>query len=212
MSIQFLTADPHFGHGNICLYCKRPWLRKEDLSTDGLTFISPEAALACAERMDAGLIHNCNERVKPDDRVLCVGDFLNRGRAKGVMGLRTKYSDYLKALNGSWTLLRGNHDDQNKVKTTGDHMIGHWSHFKVFVSHYPTESVTHDPALMDYVHAYCDFTICGHVHEAWKIKLIECGRKPLLNINVGLDQWNYRPVTIDEVVKYYIKEKKERGL
>jgi calcineurin-like phosphoesterase family protein len=35
--------------------------------------------------------------------------------------------------------------------------------------------------------------ICGHVHEKWKVvdKMI----------NVGVDQWNYKPVSIEEISK-----------
>ena len=38
-----------------------------------------------------------------------------------------------------------------------------------------------------------NWTICGHVHEAWLMK-----RK---NINIGVDKWNFTPVHIQKIVR-----------
>jgi len=203
MSRLFLTADYHFGHAMIAKYTERPWFKKyrPDFATDA-------DAIACATEMDAGLISFANERVKPEDRVIHVGDFMNRGRAAGVPGLRKYWQDYIKALNGYWTLLKGNHDAQNKVKVVGEYLFFEHAGKKIFASHYPTDSDHHDPALIDYVHNYTDFAVVGHVHTSWQVKRVPVshGRPTYLNINVGIDVWNYRPVTADEVVALASKE------
>lgn len=203
MSRLFLTADYHFGHANIAKYSDRPWFKpfKPDFKTE-------EDALECARRMDDGLIKFANERVKKGDRVLHIGDFLTRGRAKGKMGLKKHWNQYLDELNGYWTLLQGNHDSQNKVKTFGKHLFFEHAGRQIFASHYPLDSDTMDPALVEYVVSNCDFAVCGHVHASWKVKEIHVthGKPPFLNINVGIDVWNLRPVTADEVVALWEKE------
>ena len=51
----FITADTHYGHGNVIRYSNRP-------------FSTPE-------EMNARLIHNFNERVKEEDCCFINGDF-----------------------------------------------------------------------------------------------------------------------------------------
>ena len=208
MSKGWWVADIHANHANICIYCKRPWLRISDLGEDG-KWVSQEAALACAERMNAGLVHNINERVKPDDHVRHVGDFATAGKVKGVAGTGEKYSGFLSKLNGRWTLLEGNHDKQGKVKTAGRHLFGTIGGYRYFASHLPTDNENHDPLLMDWVRRSCHFAIVGHVHDLWRTTW----RDGIFNINVGVDANNYRPVSDDEVIALYQAEpKEERGL
>jgi calcineurin-like phosphoesterase family protein len=69
------------------------------------------------------------------------------------------------------------------------------------------------PELMDFAAQFCDFAICGHVHTAWTFKEVHVshGRPTFLNVNVGCDQWKYRPISDDELmvaVNKYRKEKK----
>lgn len=83
----WVTADPHFGHANICKFTNydgskvRPW---DDV-----------------DEMDAALIRNWNEVVHPEDRVYLLGDvtFSNRNMHK-----------YVPQLNGRICLVPGNHE------------------------------------------------------------------------------------------------------
>ena len=203
---QWITADIHGGHGNICRYCNRPWLKQSDLNAAG-EFVSPAAALACAERMTEGLITNFNSRIRPEDHVIHVGDLYNRGRAKGVDGLRVSYKTMLARLNGSWTLVTGNHDENNGVKTQAEFMVTKVGPLVAFIAHYPTDSLIHAPALIEYVRATCDVALVGHVHTAWAVMW----DRGLLNINVGVDVRKYRPVGFDEIVTIYEQEKRKAG-
>lgn len=203
MSKRYWSADLHLCHANICIYCKRPWLRSEDLNNDH-HWISSQAALQTATRMTDGLVREFNMRVKPEDRVVHVGDFMNRGVAKGVPGLRLSWLDVLAKFNGHWTLLEGNHDGQNKVKCIASWMISEIGNYRAFVCHYPTFHENMDPYLAEYVMRVCDFAICGHVHDHWKTMW----DMKLLNINVGVDVRKYRPVSDDEIIGIYEKEKR----
>jgi calcineurin-like phosphoesterase family protein len=207
----FWLADAHFGHGNICKYCNRPWLKKEYLAPDGSNWVSPEAAVECAERMNAGLIHNINQRVNPGDQVIHVGDFCTRGPVRGGPGLKNKQQAYLEQLNGDWTLIEGNHDKQNKVKCQAQYMVTKIGHYTVLVNHYPLHAES-DPwdVLESVLRLGMDFVICGHVHEKWGHLHghVSHGIPPLLNINVGVDQHRYMPITDQEVLTIYERLKK----
>jgi len=152
--------------------------------------------------MNAGLTREINMRVKPGDRVIHVGDFATKGKVNGIPGLSGSYTEFLSGLNGTWSLLEGNHDKQGKVKTIGKHLFCHLGGFPVFVSHLPTDNENQDPLLIDYVRRACAFAICGHVHDAWTVKT--CAG--IVNINVGVDVHKYRPISDDEVLGIYTKE------
>lgn len=184
---RFWTADMHLGHGNVIDFCKRPFRD--------------------ADHMNTWMVDQANMRVKPEDRCIHVGDFC----MKGVMKCR----DWISQLHGDWIFIQGNHDKNNGVKPLCEHMTVKLSHFKVFVSHIPYYYCDPEdrcakyhlgPALIDWIEGNCDFAICGHVHEKWKVS--DWGRIPC--INVGCDQWEYRPVADREVLDCFMKWKKEK--
>jgi len=83
----FLTADPHFGHGNIIRYCNRPF--------------------ADADEMNRTLIERWNARVNKRDTVKILGDFGFHLSDKEAL-------EIFNALNGSKELIIGNHDLDRK--------------------------------------------------------------------------------------------------
>ena len=182
MSKRYWTADLHLGHGHLIDYCKRPF--------------------KSIEHMNERLIAEINMRCKPEDTLVHVGDAVTKGVAKGVEGLRLKWADYRKLIHCNVVMVTGNHDRQNKTKTVCDHMVCQVGPQRAFVTHYPSDSETHDPFLIDWVAESCNFVVCGHVHERWKFKMhgVTHGKPPLLNVNVGVDQHNYRPLSDDELL------------
>lgn len=206
MSRRYWSADIHANHANICIYTKRPWIRPDDLNDKG-RWVSQEAAVACAKRMNRGIIQEFNMRIKPEDRVTHVGDFATHGKVLGIEGTRESYRDFLSQLNGTWTLMEGNHDRQGKVKTTCVWMVSPIGLYTAFVSHWPTTNPHIPPALRAYAKEHCEFAICGHVHDKWNI-MYDDG---FLNINVGVDVRKYRPMSDDEVIGVYERSRKEVG-
>ena len=210
---RFFTADLHFNHANICRYCNRPYIRRGDTVKDELTgltsWTSQSAALACAERMNKGLISNLNGRIKEDDMVIHVGDFMTHGWVKGDEGLKLKTIEVLKELNGHWTLLKGNHDANNSVKAVANYMMIDIGPYKAFVSHYPLENFNvYNPKLVNYVIDYMDFQITAHVHNSWKSKFIETNGKKFLMYNVGIDVHKLYPIHDAEIIEDVNKIKK----
>lgn len=87
MSRTWVTADPHFGHANICKFTNydgskmRPW---DDV-----------------DEMDAALISNWNSVVNPEDRVYLLGD---------VTFTAANMHKYIPQLKGRICLVPGNHE------------------------------------------------------------------------------------------------------
>lgn len=205
MSKRFWSADYHLSHANIVRYCNRPTLRKTDLDEKG-NWISPEIAIEAAERQDKFIIRNHNQRVKPEDTVIHLGDFMNRGRAKGVEGLRNKYSDYVEQLNGTFVNIRGNHDDNNSTKSIGDYLIASLGPYTVFVSHYPIENTNRfSRDLMNFILKHTSAQLCGHIHNSWTHKFFQHSNGKYLMYNVGIDVHKYAPISDNEVIENIMK-------
>jgi calcineurin-like phosphoesterase family protein len=196
MSRDYVSADYHLGHGRINEYACRP-------------FSSPEEA-------NTRIIANHNMRIKPDDRFHHVGDFCFKSGLNCM-----KADDWLKQLNGHKIMIRGNHDNNNSLKTVIECIYVTFANQRMKLVHKPEHS---DPAV--------DINLVGHVHQAWRIRtfkqhydIIESlvynkldkpsdrldlvrfldVQKPNRNsdtvlLNVGLDVQNYMPITLDEAV------------
>lgn len=197
---RYYSADIHFGHANIARYCNRPTLRKTDLNDIG-EFISSEIAIDAAERMDKFLIKSFNSRIKSDDIVIHVGDFMNKGKVRGIEGLRNKHGYYIEQLSGTWSFLQGNHDANNGIRSIGSSIFTDIGPYKVFVSHYPIENGhIFRKQFINYILKYTDFQICGHVHSAWKYKFHVHGNGEYLMYNVGVDAHKYIPLSDSEII------------
>jgi calcineurin-like phosphoesterase family protein len=145
------------------------------------------------------LIAGFNERLKPEDACIHVGD----------LGMGNKHAIYytLAKFNGRWSLIQGNHDRNNGVKTIGKWLFTDIGRYTAFVCHVPyhyrraegsVKEVLSD-ALRELVEETCHFSICGHVHQAWPYSLE--GKIPA--INVGVDVRGYRPMFDDEIITEY---------
>jgi calcineurin-like phosphoesterase family protein len=172
---RWFTSDTHYWHTNVIRYCNRPW--------------------ATVEEMNAGLIERHNAVVKPQDDVYHMGDLAMAGTKK--------IAEVMRQLNGRHHLVMGNHDfgnikphrldlgfaSINPAVETFMEIAGH----KVSVGHFPYRGASgSDTRYEDQKPVYQGLPrIHGHVHQAWR----ELG--PMLN--VGVDVWDYRPVSEDEV-------------
>ncbi len=191
----WLTSDQHYYHRNIIDYCKRPF--------------------ASVEEMNATLTRNHNAVVKPDDIVLIVGDLTLDDR---------KVKSILDELNGTKYLVAGNHDTCHPANkryrprnleryvdygfktapvlsmrfTDYDFGLGALliTHMPVIGDHGPEDRYSeHRPKVGDLdAPSRIDWLIHGHVHEKW--------RKRGKMINVGVDAWNYAPVSLEQLAKY----------
>lgn len=173
MATNFFTADTHFGHENIIKYCNRPFKN--------------------VNHMDETLIRNWNQRVKLNDTVYVLGDFCFKG---GIEGGTSKSIIYQSLLNGKIIFIKGNHDNNNSTNAIIESAIIKHGGKRIFLVHRPQDALSGR-------FVNCQFV--GHIHNEWKIKMpLEFSEKiqtPL--INVGVDVWNFMPVTINEIFAKY---------
>lgn len=134
----------------------------------------------CVAEMDAALISNWNEVVGPDDTVYHLGDFCFKGSKLA--------QKVLEQLSGEIIFIVGNHDTENTVKlarwaATHDMLEISVDGAKLILCHYP---------FLEWVGVYRGARhLHGHTHA----------RIPptSLRADVGVDAWNYRPVSWPEI-------------
>ncbi len=170
---SWLTSDTHFGHENIIRYCGRPY-------TD-------------AAEMNFDMIRRWNDTVSAGDIVYHLGDF--------AMGQPHLWAEYRRRLLGRIVLVRGNHDrnadfmrDVVGIDEVLENAVLEIDGTRCWVNHYPPEGTDWHGAKKVRPHALepYDLALCGHIHEKWKVAK-GC-------VNVGVDQWNFRPITVEHAL------------
>lgn len=194
----WFTSDHHFWHSNILKYC-------------------PDRPYKTVEEMNEDLIWQWNSVVSPDDTVYHLGDFSMAFRSVEL---------YTRRLNGTKHLILGNHDfahpahKKGKTKETQKvwiqkYLDNGWvsvqltrgleiSHKSVILCHMPylDENPTQDlqnGAQRHAKHRIKDegkIMLCGHVHQTWRTNKTKNGT---LMINVGVDVWDMKPVSMDNI-------------
>lgn len=165
----FFTSDSHVGHAGM---------------------MSPRMGrprpFRSVEEMDEAIVAAWNNRVRPGDRVIHLGDFAygcSQAHARGIF----------ERLNGHKTLIRGNHEARGEKLDWqgGIHDVlrisvqdrGMPDPVTLWLSHYC--HVTWPDAHRGRIHLY------GHSHGAIPPTARSC--------DVGVDAWAFRPVTIPEI-------------
>ena len=124
--------------------------------------------------MNEEIIRRHNEVVDKTDLVFCLGDIsFNHSLS------------HLHRMNGTFILVKGNHDDKHVKKISSKDVIIDYYKVHLLCVHKP-------------IHIYGDFNlnVVGHVHTAWKY------REDINAFNVGVDVHNFYPVNIKDVLKY----------
>lgn len=177
----FFTSDQHYFHKNIIRYCDRPF--------------------GSATHMNEEMIRRFNEVVGDDDVVYHLGDFsLDKGKVYNI----------LSQLKGTHHLISGNHDRCHSYRNDHELWIGKYKRFgfstinerliinvpelgDVLLTHMPRSD---DPNIRFHKfrpNDWNDWIFCGHIHEKW-LKVDN-------QINVGVDQHDFYPVTLKRLVE-----------
>ena len=129
--------------------------------------------------MNSTIIANFNSKVKKEDTTFHLGDFTLRGSENWPM-----VKGWVNKLNGKHILILGNHDKLNPFiyERCGFQSV----HTSLNVEEF---YLVHDPAK-------CNIDLkrkwlCGHIHNIFK--------KQGNIINVGVDVWNFFPVSLEEI-------------
>ena len=145
------------------------------------------------KEMNAVLRKNFNEVVGKDDVTYFLGDLASWYEID-IFHLEK----FIRKLNGRKILILGNHD---QLKAFDYVNIG----FESVHTHFVIESkmgpihLTHDPAVS---RVYDEgYWLCGHVHGLFRLS----ENKRVLN--VGVDVNDYKPISLDDVVKIFEEAK-----
>ncbi len=184
---RWFTSDLHLGHANIIGFCDRPW--------------------RSVEEMNEALIERWNARVHATDVVVILGDF--------VLGNKEQNLPLVRRLQGHKQLLPGNHDNvwpggrrnwRDWLAAYADvgieviEMLPPQLSLPATIGSTPTQ-LAHFPRFGD-SHDQDRYTawrptepgllLHGHTHTS--IRLAED------HLHVGVDAWDYAPVSEDELV------------
>ena len=144
------------------------------------------------EKQDDG-----TEVIVDRDIIIHVGDLASFGTDRGGKGLSCNPSHIISTIPATFINIRGNHDINNRVKSVCESMRTNLGR------RFPNVSVSHYPSYDPHVGVNVkngDIHICGHVHKKWK-HCLDLDRQ-ILNINVGVDVWNYKIITEEELIQY----------
>ena len=186
----WFTSDLHIGHSNVMRFSNRPWTDVKVMNTE--------------------LINLWNETVNDNDVVFVVGDFC---WTKDW----SEKNKIIKLLNGSVIFfVPGNHDNVELYKKVKDKRLRILSdNVILYVSGIdedkPTREhefmVSHCP-LATWPHFYRGvLNLHGHIHSGPRSKSeidrpgFDLKLKPHLTYDVGVDNNEYKPVEIREILK-----------
>lgn len=191
--MRFFTSDTHFGHARIVELSNRPF-------TD-------------VDEMDEALISRWNEVVSPEDTVYHLGDV--------ALGKIADSLPLVARLNGYKIMVTGNHDrtfSENKVAhrerflplyrevfqevydEAGTVITLSGSGIEAVLSHFPYGEVDHTQEARYLASRPVDngqLLIHGHTHSTDRLTYSKAGTAM---VHVGVDAWNYCPVSEDEIM------------
>lgn len=182
--MRYFTSDHHFGHHNIIGFCERPF--------------------ADVDEMNDQMVEIYNSVIDDDDEVWFVGDL--------AMGVLRDTVPLAARLKGQKVLVPGNHDGCHPMHKKWKRDLGLYHEAGFYVAQ-PQEDITIDAVTFKVCHfpyfgdskisgdRYSGlrpdnengWMICGHVHDAWKVKDRQ--------INVGVDVWDFKPVSEAEIIQ-----------
>lgn len=167
------TADLHLGHANVLRFQQCPF--------------------ADVTAMNVALVERWNECVQPEDDIWVLGDFAYRSSLAA--------ETWLRRLNGSKHLVWGNHDKPQTRQARGWASAQSYAEIivegrKAVMLHYGMRVW---PGMrFGAVHLY------GHSHgnlPGWRLPPDAQGRAPGGCLDVGVDCWNFRPVSMEQILE-----------
>lgn len=191
----FFTSDTHYWHSNVIRYCNRPYSKVEDMNED--------------------MVNRWNSVVKPEDYVYMLGDFSLNFRS---------IESYSFRLYGQRCLIPGNHDLCHSFHKKSRHLENREKWIQKYKDYgwnvLPEQTTLDIPGIATFNlchHPYSEeskdfhdkyekwrpidngrILLHGHIHEKG---LFNRSSKGTPMVNVGVDVWNFTPVSIDGIVE-----------
>jgi len=173
----WFTSDEHLGHKAVIRHCDRPWKSVDKMSSD--------------------ITKNLNSAVKTGDTVYHLGDWCWFGPDRRMYH-ENKFAKYKEGITHH--LILGNHDRLNPFTYVE---IGFSTvHTAMWETWDDTQFVMcHDPAVYDVVKDK-SILLCGHIHGLFK-HMLPASKV----INVGVDVWDFKPVSLDQIFELLKQQK-----
>lgn len=169
MADAFFISDHHFGHKHIIDFESRPF--------------------GSVEEMTETMVAKWNAAVGKDDAVFHLGDFsfLNKEKTGAILG----------RLNGTKTLIMGNHDRGRSRSWWLDAGFDQVSEYPIVYGGFFL--LSHEPMYMNKHMPYVN--IHGHIH----------GQKYEGNqyFNVSVEHWDYTPVSFGEIKRRVVPSEEQ---
>lgn len=177
----FFTSDLHFRHGNIIKYCKRPF--------------------ETVQEQTEKLIENWNKTVPDTATVFILGDF--------AFANKNQWRSILNQLTGKKYLILGNHDRPSDIPEEEFEEIADLATvvIKIKENEYKTFILSHRPILCWEGSNDGSIMLYGHVHTCTNPEVEETIDSELIKFmpknswDVGVDNNNYKPISIEEVLE-----------
>jgi calcineurin-like phosphoesterase family protein len=218
MKNTLISADPHFDHGNIIKYCRRPFVNdreKELMAAADAGRIQPYDVKISQESIDwmnTTLIDNYNAAAGRDDTLWVIGDVFWGHDYRRARSLRDRIN--CQTIN----VICGNHDEgivermdveDTRCRTMlGVHQPGPYRDLFnivaeqilicpekqwIFLNHYPMRAWdrSHKGSWMLY----------GHVHGLYYKEDVDGDR---LTVDVGVDSHDFKPWTMNELRRFML--------
>jgi len=133
-----------------------------------------------APEMNQAMLERYNKLIKSDDVVFIAGDFAFYDR---------EIETLKKELNGNKIFIIGNHDKKSKIKSIINSVQVEYKGKMI--------NIVHNPGLANPNFKY---NFCGHVHNMFKFKKVHHTDKESYIVNVGVDVWDFQPVSFDKAL------------
>jgi len=167
----WFISDTHWSHANILRYCDRPFKN--------------------ADEMDEIMIDNWNRVVRPEDSIFHLGDF--------AFCPPDKAANIARRLHGRKFLLKGNHDRPNTLKA----LIPFFEWIKDVHLLTVQDTYLKEGKQMIWLSHYCHLAFPHQGHEAYHLFGHSHGKLQvpfgLKAVDVGVDSWQYGPVSYDQI-------------
>lgn len=177
----FFTSDLHFRHGNIIKYCKRPFETVQDQTEK--------------------LIENWNKTVPNTATVFILGDF--------AFATKNQWRGFLNRMTGKKYLILGNHDRHEDIPTEMFEDVVDLAKVSIKIKdhEWKTFILSHRPILCWEGSNDGSIMLYGHVHTCTNPEVDETIDSELVKLmpknswDVGVDNNNYTPVSVHEVLE-----------
>lgn len=174
----YFMSDPHFYHENIIKFCKRPFKDVQEMNTM--------------------LLKNINDTVGQKDELWILGDFCFAGWSEAAAILRQINCKNIHYVDGNHDKPMRHENVRKLLKSYQDYKTISYEGQQIVMFHYP---------IADWVAAHRGaWMVHGHTHGTLPPENMGLANKKI--VDIGVDCWQYKPVSFIELKAYMDKREK----